>query len=106
LRRSRPEPDIRRLPGYVGEDGEYGHSTAVDRKISTQIQAFWSAQEAVLRGNVVVYKPGEIAGPERPSEVPSSGLAGVIIVETIDHVVDEVRKINLNEAVLLAGKEL
>jgi hypothetical protein len=98
--------NIGRLPMYSGDSMNHGHGIVIECHFSRHENPLRTAQEAIVRCNVIVNKAWKIARPKRPSKVPGSVLTGVIVVESIDDMMDEIRQVDFDETALLAGKAL
>lgn len=56
--------------------------------------------EAVLSKKKIVHKAGEVSRSERPPEIASSSLAGIICVESVNHHMKEANDLDINDVVM------
>jgi hypothetical protein len=92
------------LPADVGDDAYDGIGIEVAVELDKQTWAGFRLLKTVVGGQKVVYEAGKISRAERPGEVSCSSGGRMIFVECFDHIADESRDVDLNEAYVLGGK--
>jgi hypothetical protein len=106
LLRNMIKADVRWLPAHISDNVNDGIGLGIAAELDENAWSNFRLLEAVMGGHKVVHEARKISGADKPVEISRSGHAGMILVEQFDHVANESRDVNLNEAYVLVGKTL